>query len=130
MEIFLWLGSKILSIFDSRTKIRVLVHEASFIGSSNENPYYFVKVINSSRETIVTIQHIWIKDYLQEIEVLNTQKPLPHKLDKSDIFETWFPKSSIKDQQKVFNNVHVVLSNGKTYRSTFNKDVRPAGHVA
>ncbi len=124
-----WFVDKILQALDSRTKIKVLVHEAFFTDQSPE-PFYFVKVSNLSPNNIFTITHIWVKDIGKEIDILNPSKPLPHKLGTSDIWETWFPKSIITDKNNVFNNVRVVLSNGKTYKSKRNLKVRPTGFIA
>ncbi len=43
---------------------------------------------------------------------------------------TWFNKNMVTDHKNVFNNVRVVLTNGKTYRSKKNTSVRPTGFVA
>lgn len=128
MDFLMWLVGKVLQSWDSRAKIKVLVHEAYFIGG--KDPHYFVKVINCSTEKMFTITHIWIKDRSKEIEVLNPERPLPHKLERSDIWETWFIKDIIEDQGSVFENVRVVLSDGKVYKSIKNNDVRPVGFVA
>jgi len=130
MILFTWIVDKILQALDFRTKVKVLVHEAFFIGDQNKEPHYFVKVANCSPETTFTITHIWVKDSSKEIDIINQERPLPHKLEKSDIWETWFRKDIIEDQESVFNNVRVVLSNGKLYKSKRNKKVRPAGFIA
>ena len=130
MNLLTWIADKILQALDFRTKVTVLVHEAFFIGSQNKEPHYFVKVANCSSETTFTVTHIWIKDDDKEIDVINQERPLPHKLEKSDIWETWFRKDIVKDQKNIFNNVRVVLSNGKVYKSKENKTVRPAGFIA
>lgn len=127
---FTWLIDKILQARDSRAKVRVLVHEAFFVGGQNKDPFYFVKIINCSPETMFTITHIWVKDSSREVDIINQERPLPHKLEKSDIWETWFPKDIIEDQNSVFENVRIVLSNGKVYKSKKNKDVRPVGFIA
>jgi len=127
---FTWLVDKILQALDARTKIKVLVHEAFFIGDPKREPYYFVKVINLSSETSFTITHVWVKDGSKEIDIINPHRPLPRKLEKSDIWETWFRKDLIEDQNNVFRNVRVVLSNGREYKSKKNLDVRPAGYIA
>jgi len=127
---FKWLADKILQALDERVKVRVLVHEAFFIGGQNKEPYYFIKIINCSAKTMFTITHIYVKDGSKEIDLINPAKPLPHKLEKSDIWETWFRKDIIEDQNNVFNNVRVVLSDGKIYKSKINESVRPAGFIA
>lgn len=125
-----WFTDKILQALDARAKVKVLVHEAFFKDSYNREPYYFVKVINSSPEAVFTITHIWIKDGLREIDIINKERPLPQKLEKSDVWETWFRKSNIRDQKNTFKNVRVELSNGKIYKSKKNKKVRPEGFIA
>lgn len=128
MAIIMWLPDKILQAFDARTKVKVLVHEAYF-DNGNTKPYYFVKIVNVSYETPITITHIWIKDE-KEIDLINVERPLPYKLDKTDIWETWFPKDIIIDHANIFKNVYVILSNEKEYRSKKNKKVRPYGMIA
>jgi hypothetical protein len=123
-----WLIDNILKALDNRTKIRVLVHEAIMIGS--QIPMYFVKVINISTEKDLTITHIWVKDTDKELDIINLDRPLPFKLEKSDIWETWFEKNKIKDKDKVFQSVRVELSDGKIYKSIKNVNVRPIGFVA
>ena len=125
-----WLGDKILQVIDARTKVTVLVHKAFFIDGSGKKPYYFVKVINSSPNAPFTITHVWVKDNSKEIDVLNPKRPLPHKLKPTDIWETWFSKDIIQNQDDIFNNVFIVLSNGKEYKSKHNKTVRSVGFVA
>jgi hypothetical protein len=125
-----WLIDKILQARDARIKIKVLVHEACFFGDPKNVLYYFVKIINLSSKSKFTITHIWAKDGSQEKEILNPEKPLPYKLEESDIWETWFPKDIIGDQMNIYENVRVVLSNGKEYKSKKNLDVRPAGSIA
>ncbi|HHW68938.1 MAG TPA: hypothetical protein GX747_01175 [Tenericutes bacterium] len=127
---FTWFTDKILQALDARAKVRVLVHEAFFIGGQNKEPHYFVKVINCSSETMFTITHMWIKDSSREIDIINQERPLPHKLEKSDVWETWFRKDIIEDQNNVFKNVRIELSNGKIYKSRKNEKVRPAGFIA
>ena len=105
------------------------MHEAFLSGTSQES-FYFVKVVNSSPKNIFTITHVWIKDRTKEVDVINQERPLPHKLKASDIWETRFSKKLIEDQNKVFKNVRVVLSNGKIYKSKKNLKVRPIGFVA
>lgn len=124
----LWLIDKILQILDTNTKIKVLVHEAFLVGQ--DQPKYFIKITNLSPKNIFTITHIWVKDVDEEIDILNPVKPLPHKLNSSEQWETWFDKSNIKDQKNIFKNIRVVLSNGKTYKSRKNRKVRPCGFIA
>ncbi len=130
MSFLTWLADKILQARDARTKIEVLVHEAFFIGDQNKELHYFVKVVNLSPGTTFTITHIWVKDDSEDIDIINPHTPLPYKLEKSEIWETWFKKNIIKDQNNVFENVRVVLSNGKEYKSKKNTNVRPAGFIA
>ena len=124
-----WLIDKILEALDGTPNVKVLVHEAFLVGK-DQTPYYFVKVINSSPKNIFTITHVWVKDYNKEIDILNQERHLPHKLEASDIWETWFSKELIEDKDNIFKNVRVVLSNGKTYKSKKNSNVRPLGSVA
>ena len=124
-----WLIDKILQVVDTKVKIKVLVHEGFFI-EKNRELYYFVKITNLSPQNIFTITHVWVKDKSKEIEIINPARPLPHKLSSSDTWETWFSKDIIEDKNNVFKKVRVVLSNGKTYKSEKNIDVRPAGFVA
>ena len=129
-SILTWFADKILQVFDIRLKIKVLVHEAFFVIDQNKEPHYFVKVINLSSKNSFTITHVWVQDGFKEIDVVNPKTPLPHKLETSDIWETWFKKDIIKDHNNVFKNVHVVLSNGKEYKSKKNENVRPLGFIA
>jgi len=125
-----WLADKILQARDARTVVNVLVHEAFIIGDTSQTPQYFVKVQNDSPNNVFTITHIWVKDGVNDKDILNPQRPLPHKLERSDIWETWFPKNLITDHQNVFSNVHVVLSNGNEFTSKKNITVRPVGFIA
>src|SRR3989344_2182904 len=108
-----WLVSKILEAWDSRNRVKVLVHEAYF--QNNQQPFYFIIITNLSPKNNFTITHVWIEDNKNEKEVLN--KKLPHKLETSDVFETWYSKIELEDQVNIFNNVRVKLSNGKVYKS-------------
>lgn len=128
MDFYKWIVDKILQALDSRTKVSVLVHEAYFTGDNT--PYYFVKVANLSPETEFTVTHIFAKDGSNEIDIINPQTPLPHTLTKTKMWETWFPKSLISDHNKIFENVYIVLTSGKTYKSRKNETVRPAGFIA
>lgn len=123
-----WLVDKILQARYARTKLDVLVHEAYLTGDNT--PQYFVKVVNLSPETEFTITHIFAKDGLKEIDILNHQRPLPYTLTKTKMWETWFRKSLINNHNKIFENVYIVLTNGKQYKSRKNKTVRPAGFIA
>jgi hypothetical protein len=111
-----------------KAPIKVLVHEA-FLGNSTE-PMYFVKVTNLSTKSIFTITHIYVKDKKNDLDLLNIDRPLPYKLSASKQWETWFAKSKIIDNKRIFKNVRIVLSNGKTYKSNKNSKVRPIGFVA
>lgn len=130
LNLLTWIADKILQVRDARTKVNILVHEAFFTKDPSRIPFYFIKVINQSPETDFTITHIWVKDESKEIDILNPDRPLPHKLKKTDVWETWFPKNLIHDHNNVFTNVFVVLSNGNEYKSKKNMKVRPAGFVA
>lgn len=124
-----WLADKFLQVVDSRTRVKVLVHEAFFESDINQEPYYFVKVINNSYDNPINITHVWVDDN-KNLEILNPESPLPHKLEKTDIWETWFKKNIISDHINIFNNVRVVLSSGKEYKSQKNYKVRPRGFIA
>lgn len=123
-----WLIDKILQIIDTRTKINVLVHEAFLVGENE--PKYFIKITNLSPQNIFTITHIWAQDGKNEFDVLNINRPLPHKLETSEQFETWFDKSNVNDHKNIFKNIRVVLSNGNIYKSKKNTSIRPSGFIA
>jgi len=127
---FMWLADKILQARDARTEVKVLVHEAFITNGPTQTPQYFIKVINNSPTTPFTITHVWVKDGSKEIDIVNPNRTLPYKLEKTEVWETWFAKNKIENHDNVFNNVRVVLSNGKEYRSKKNKKVRPAGSIA
>lgn len=120
--------SKILEALDFRRKIKVLVHEAFMTGDSD--PYYFIKITNLSNKNIFTVTHIWVKDGLKEIDIINPNRVLPHKLEVSEQWETWIPKNYISNHKDIFKNFRVVLSDEKVYKSKENKKVRPSGHIA
>lgn len=127
---FTWLVDKILQAIDARTRVEVLVHEAFFTDDPAGTPFYFIKVINRSPETDITITHIWVKDGSKEIDILNQATLLPRKLMKTDVWETWFNKKLIHDHDNIFDNVFVLLTNGKKYKSKKDTSVRPKGFVA
>lgn len=127
---FTWFVDKILQIRDSMVKIKVLVHEASFLNDPKKEPYFFVKVINLSYNTPVTITHVWVEDGVMRLDILNPKRPLPRKLEKTDIWETWIKKELVKDCDNIFDNVRVLLSSGKRYKSRKNLKVPPTGFVA
>jgi len=126
---FTWLVDKILQTRDSRTKVKVLVHEAFFLDDPKKEPYFFVKVTNVSHAEPITITHVWVKDN-PDLEILNSKTPLPHKLEKTDTWETWFRRDQVKDTTNVFNNVRIALSSGDEYKSKKNIKVRPLGFTA
>lgn len=130
MNPFTWLADKVLQARDARTVVTVLVHEAYLVGDPSQEPQYFIKVINNSPNTAFTITHIWVKDGTDEKDILNPNRPLPHRLEKTDVWETWFSKRVITGHQNIFYNVHVVLSNGKEFTSKKNTTVRPVGFIA
>lgn len=123
-----WLIDNILKALDYRTILKVLVHEGFIIGDTQ--PYYFVKIINLSREKEPVITHIWARDVDKEIDLINPQRPLPYKLGKSAVWETWFSNDLIRDTNKIFTNVNVEISDGKIYKSHKNLRVRPVGFIA
>lgn len=124
-----WLVDKYLQYLNYKTRVKVLVHEAFFENDINQEPYYFVKITNQSRENYINITHIWVAEK-PNIEILNYHTVLPHKLKQAETWETWFKKSLIKDHKNIFNNVRVVLSSGKEYKSKKNYKVRPRGFVS
>jgi hypothetical protein len=126
---FTWLVDKILQTRDSKTKVKVLVHEAFFLDDLKKEPYFFVKVVNLSHIEPITITHVWVKDS-PDLEILNSETPLPYKLEKTDTWETWFKRDQIKDTNNIFNNVRIALSSGKEYKSRKNIKVRPRGFTA
>lgn len=126
MGFFTWFGDKLLEIRDLRNKVKVLVHEAYFL--NNPEPFYFIKITNLSAKNNFTITHIWIVDNNMEKEVLSRE--LPHKLEISDQWETFYPKSEIRDRINIFKNFRVKLSDNKVYKSRRNFKVRPRGYVA
>ena len=127
LKIFMkWLINKILQAWDARTVLKVLVHEAIFVGQSI--PFYFIKVINCSPEKVLTITHIWVEENRKKIHILSN--PLPYTLDKSDVWETWIAKELINDHINIFKNFRVMLSDGKICKSKKNLNVPSAGFVA
>lgn len=127
---FTWFVDKILQIRDSMVKIKVLVHEAFFLNDPKKEPYFFIKVINLSYNTPATITHVWIEDGATRLDILNSERPLPRKLEKTDIWETWIKKELVKDCDNIFDNVRVLLSSDKKYKSRKNLKVPPTGFVA
>ena len=63
-----------------------------------------------------TITHMWIKDSSREIDIINQERPLPHKLEKSTFGRHGFGRILLKIKI-MFQNVRIELSNGKIYKS-------------
>lgn len=127
---FTWLVGKVLEARDARKDVRVLVHLAYFTHDKTAKPYYFIKVANLSPNSKFTITHIWVGDGKNKVNILNIQRPLPHKLEPSDTWETWIPKELVKEQKDVFKKFQVMLTDGKVYKSKKNTNVPSAGFVA
>jgi hypothetical protein len=117
---------------DRLRRLRVLVHRAVFLSDSGlpvSDEQLFVKVTNSSDSREVSITHIWL-DTTPQIDLLNSARPLPARLQPDETFETWAPVAVLPNVAGLEQLVRVKLSNGTTVKSRLNKDVRPVGHVA
>lgn len=120
----------LLKIIISRIqkKLSVLVHKAYFVESST--PYYFVKVINLTKDDL-EITHVWFKTN-PEIHIIKQERPLPFRLKPNETWETWIKAENIPEKMKKrpFDKVRVMLSNGKIYSSKKNNNVPSMGNVA
>lgn len=67
MDLLLWIIDKIVARQQKRRCVKVLVHEAVFLGRDpvtgrtiGSEPHYFVKVTNLSETREIEITHVWI----------------------------------------------------------------------
>ena len=127
-DIILWILDQVVSLLHSKTSVSVLVHEAYFLDSSFKSLHFFVKIINTSKNSPVEITHVWVQDNGFDKEILT--RPLPKKIEINTTWETWIPKFQIEDKINVYNNFRVMSLTGKVYKSKRNRHVRPVGYIA
>jgi hypothetical protein len=90
----------------------------------------FVNVTNLSRDRDVEVTHVWFETR-PEIQVLNSERPLPRRLAPDQTWETWLPLEAVPEKQrsKILTLGRVRLSSGKTLSTVENRKVPRAGHV-
>ncbi len=122
--IFGWLWET----FGNRRKLRLTVHQAYFIGSTE--PYFFVNLANLSQSREIEVTHVWF-DYSPQIPVIQPDRPLPKRLKPDESFETWIEAGAIPGRlwSEAFTLARARLSNGQILKSRKNDNVPEAGVV-
>ena len=114
-----------------RRRVRVLVHRAKFMPVLPESSeYYFVKVVNLSRNREIVITHIWF-DTDPRAHLVNSLPagPLPARLGPDQPEEVHALVAEVPNAPNVEWLGRVRLSSGKTVKSQLNKKVPPVGQM-
>ena len=127
MGLLLWILDHLRTSQQSRRKVRVLVHQAKFVGGSV--PYYFVKVTNLSPTREIEITHVWF-DTDPPVHFLSPERPPSARLRPDETWEDWVEASALAGASNVERLARVRLANGKVVKSRPNKNVPPIGYVA
>lgn len=106
--------------------VRVLVHKGYFEG--NPVQHFFIKIINTMRDTDVEVTHTWYENDGETVDILAA--PLPRRLKPSETYETWVPVADIPQHENVFQHFRAEVSTGEVFASQQNVNVRPRGFVA
>jgi hypothetical protein len=122
-----WLADKLLSAWESRRHVRVLVHRA-YLGG-NPDPCWFVNVTNLSAKREVEVTNVWFEAN-PRVPVVRPERPTPKRLKPDETWETWIAATALDSLPDVERSARVRLSTGKVVKSRANKNVGPAGYVA
>ena len=121
----------VISIALSRVvsrRLRVLVHRAGFVGIEGES--YFIDVTNVSLNREVEITHVWFETP-SKLYFQNPLRPLPKRLKVDEPWATWVPVETLDGitESDVYKLARVRTSNGKVFKSKFNKSVPAYGPI-
>jgi hypothetical protein len=100
-----------------------------YAGPKAVSEYYFVKVVNLSRQRTIQITHVWFETN-PRLDLLIPERPLPAWLRPDEEWEGWVNAAGLPHDQKVEWLGRVRLSSGKVIKSRLNKDVPPRGYVS
>jgi hypothetical protein len=135
MGLFLWTLDKIVERQQKRRRVKVLVHEAVFLGRDpatgkaiGSEPHYFVKVTNLSETREIELTHVWV-DGNPQVHLMNPARPLPARLRLDETWEGWVPAAQVAHVANVERAFRVRLSSTQVIKSRRNKDVPPVGYV-
>jgi hypothetical protein len=156
VEVGLWLIDRFRDVHQTRRRVRVLVHLATFQGGFGAtalttspgrlnasvavtatgfadpnavSQYYFMKVVNLSPKRDVWITHAWF-DTNPPVDTLSTLRPLQAKLGPDQEWEGWTNAAYFAEGTDVERAGRVRLSSGRIVKSRPNKKVPPSGPVA
>src|SRR5262245_16585993 len=118
----------VLPAFFNRRRLRVRVHRA-FLGTGEE--CFFVNLTNRSSKRDLEVTHVWFQTDRHQIQVLQSQRPLPKRLKPDESWETWLP---VADLPEAFSPVALTLvrarlSSGALVMSEPNRNVPTYGPV-
>ena len=132
----LGIADRLLSVILKRRRVKVLVHEAVFLGQDpatgailGSEPHYFMKVTNISEGRDIEITHVWYEGNPQ-VSLLGHIRPLPARLRPDETWEDWVRVADVAHIPEVAQAGRVRLSNTKVVKSRPNKDVPPVGRIA
>jgi hypothetical protein len=154
VSVGLWLLDRGRDLVQAGRRVRVLVHRGVFLegygasaltaapevlnlgvaatgtaGPPAVSEYYFVKVVNLSRQRTIQITHVWFETTPRR-DVLIPERPLPAWLRPDEEWEGWVNAAGLAPDQKVEWLGRVRLSSGKVIKSRLHKDVPPRGDVS
>ena len=124
-----WIFDRLQGFQQTRRRVRVVVHRGVFLGRQDSPLYYFVKVTNLSQARDIEITHVWF-DADPPVTLLMPERPLPTRLRPDETWEGWVEAAALTHVSNVERSGRVLLANGKTVRSRWNKNIPPRGYVA
>jgi len=125
------IGFKLIDLWRGRRTQHVVVRVHRAILQNGSGPYYFVNVVNRSRNRDIEITHVWF-DTNPVVNVIQPERPLSKRLKPDGSWECWWPVADpILAMTPDVEHLARVLITGRRrpVRSSLRKHVPSAGYV-
>jgi hypothetical protein len=124
LKILDWLATA----WSGLSRVRVRTHIASLL--DDDQASVFINVTNHSSRRELEITHVWLET-TPSVDVVNTQRPLPKRLQPDESWETWIPITAVPSSYlaEVLRLARVRFSSGRVVKARPNLAVRPIGYI-
>ena len=115
---------------DHKRKLRFTVHRAFHLASRIE--CFYLNVTNLSSVKEIEITHLYFIDNdMNQIPIIQPDRPLPKRLKPDETWESWIRVSLVPSNlvNKPYRKARVRLSTGKVIKSRFNRGVPHYGEI-
>ena len=110
------------------TRVRFTTHQARFV--SNPTLHYFLNITNVDSVPL-EITHIWYEDAVHHVPVRRNSRPLPKRLEPSEVWSSWIPLGKLPQKARLnsYDRFKLRLSTGEVFVSEKEDTVPPYGSV-